>query len=388
MLFNYKYFGGALLALAAVCAHAQDEIKVGVVAPFSGPFAAYGKQMEDGIKTYQKLHGDTVAGKKVVFLIRDTTGPVPELAKRLSQELIIRDKVDFLAGYGFTPEALASAPVAQQAKIPMIVMNAAGTTVVEKSRYAVRFSNTLPQVASPMGRWAFNQGIKTAVTLVADFIPGHEAEQGFIKSFKAAGGQIVESIRVPLDSKDLTPFIQRIKDRNPQGVFMWLPAGDMTISFAKRFRERGLASAGIKLVATGDLTDDHLLPSLGDDGLGLVTTYHYSMNHDSPENREFVKTFQEVNPDAGRPNFMTVAAYDGTAAIYEVIRKLDGKMDGPKAMDILSNMKMMSPRGPIHIDPKTRDIVQTVYVRRVERVKGELENVEFDKYDNIDASGN
>ncbi len=378
----------ALLALAGLAGptFAQD-IKVGLVAPFSGPFAEYGKQMHAGIKAYQKQHGDSVAGRKIVFVVRDTTGPVPELAKRFSQELVTREKVDFLAGYGFTPEALAAAPVAEQAKIPMVVMNAAGTTAVAKSAYSVRFSNTLPQVAAPMGRWAKQNGIGNVVTLVADFTPGIEAETSFKESFSKAGGQVVESMRVPLDSKDLTPYIQRIKDRKPQAVFMWLPAGDMTISIIKRFRERGLAEAGIKLIATGDLTDDHLLPAMGEEAVGLVTTYHYSMAHDSPENIAFKKAFKEANLESGRPNFMTIAAYDGTAAIYEVVRRLNGKIEGDKAMGVLKNIKLTSPRGPIQIDPATRDVVQTVYVRRVERVNGQLENVEFSKFNNINAKG-
>jgi branched-chain amino acid transport system substrate-binding protein len=379
--------GCSVLALASIQAVAQETIKVGLVAPFSGPFADYGKQMQNGINAYMKKYGDHVAGKKVEIVVRDTTGPAPEIAKRLAQELVVRDKVDFLAGFGLTPEALAVAPVAEQSKTPMIIMNAATSVITTKSNYIARFSMTLPQVSGPMATWAIKNGIKTAVTLVADYGPGIDAETAFKTNFIGGGGQITESIRVPLRNPEFAPFVQRVKDAKPQAVFIFVPAGEQGIAFMKAYRERGLAEAGIKVIATGDLTDDHVLQSMGDPILGVITTFHYSAAHDSPENKAFLKNYADANPDGGRANFMSVAAYDGIAAIYEVARKLNGKIDGDKAMAILKGMKMNSPRGPIMIDPQTRDIVQTVYVRKVEKVGGELYNVEFDKFADMKDTG-
>ena len=384
----------SLLALCAATtffsaagAHAQDSIKVGLIAPFSGPFADYGKQMEAGIKAYMAQHGDTVAGKKIEILARDTTGPAPEIAKRLAQELVVRDKVDFLAGFGLTPEALAVAAIAEQAKKPMIVMNAATSVIASKSNYIARVSMTLPQVSAPMASWALKNGIRKVVTLVADYGPGIDAETAFKSTLAAGGGQVLEAIRVPLRNPEFAPYIQRIKDAKPEAVFIFVPAGEQGIAFMKGYRERGLAEAGIKVIATGDLTDDHVLPTMGDGILGVITTFHYSMAHDSAENKAFLKSYAAANPHAGRPNFMAVAAYDGMAAIYEVTRKLNGKIDGDKAMEVLKGMKINSPRGPITIDAQTRDVVQTVYVRRVEKIGGELFNVEFDKFPNVRDPG-
>jgi branched-chain amino acid transport system substrate-binding protein len=353
-------------------------IKVGLIGSFSGPFADIGKQIHNGVKAYMKEHGDGAGGKKIEILIRDTTGPVPEVAKRLAQELVVRDKVDFLAGFGLTPEALAAAPVATEAKVPMIIMNAATSIVTTKSPYIVRFSMTLPQVAQPMGDWASKNGIKKVSTLVADYGPGIDAEGAFTKTFTAGGGTVVDAIRVPLKNPDFAPFIQKIKDAKPDAVFVFVPAGEQCIAFMKSFKERGLADAGIKIIATGDLTDDHVLQTIGDPALGIVTTFHYSIAHDSPENTAFLKAYEEANgKDAGPPNFMSVAAYDGMAAIYEVSNQLGGKIDIERAMMVLKTISMDSPRGRIQIDPETRDILQTVYVRRVEKVNGELRNVEL-----------
>lgn len=374
-------------ALTAFAAHAEDTIKIGLIAPFSGPFADYGKQMDAGIKAYMKLHGDKVAGKRIEIITKDTTGPVPEIAKRLAQELVVRDKVDFLAGFGLTPEALAVAPIAEQAKKPMIIMNAATSIITTKSKYIARVSMTLPQISAPMGTWAVKNGIKKVVTLVADYGPGIDAETAFKTNFIGGGGQVTESIRVPLKNPEFAPYIQRIKDAKPDAVFVFVPAGEQGIAFMKSYRERGLAEAGIKVIATGDLTDDHTLNSMGDPILGVITTFHYSADHKSPENAKFLKAFADANPNGGRPNFMAVAAYDGMAAIYDVSKKLNGKIDGDKAMAVLKGMKIDSPRGPISIDPQTRDVIQTVYVRKVEKVGGELYNVEFDKFPDMKDPG-
>jgi branched-chain amino acid transport system substrate-binding protein len=359
-----------------------DTIKVGLIAPFSGPFADYGKQMEGGIKAYMAQHGSTVAGKKIEVIVKDTTGPSPEIAKRLAQELVVRDKVDFLAGFGLTPEALAVAPLAEQAKKPMIIMNAASSSITTKSNYIARVSMTLPQSSAPMAKWALKNKIRNVVTLVADYAPGIDAETAFRTALTEGGGKVQEAIRVPLKNPDFAPYIQRIKDARPDAVFVFVPPGEHTIAFMKGYRERGLAEAGIKVIGTGDLTDDHMLAAMGDATLGVITTFHYSAAHKSPENAAFLKSFASANPGAGRPNFMAVGGYDGMAAIYEVARKLNGDIDGDKAMAILKGMQLNSPRGPIVLDAATRDVVQTEYVRRVEKVDGQLFNIEFDQFPN------
>jgi branched-chain amino acid transport system substrate-binding protein len=380
-----------VLTLAVVAfigtARAADVIKVGMIAEFSGPAAEYGKQMENGMKTYMKQHGDVVAGKKIQIITRDVGGPNPEVAKRLAQELVTRDNVDILAGFGFTPNAMAAAAVATEAKKPMIVMNAASSVVTTKSPYIVRTSMTLPQVSAPMAQWAAKQGIKKVYVVVSDYAPGIDSEEAFKKAFTAAGGQIVDSVRVPLRNPEFAPFIQRIKDAKPEAVFIFIPAGEQSVAFMKGFRERGLAAAGIKLIGTGDLTDDSVLEAIGDVALGVITTHHYSAAHDSPENKAYIKTSAEINGTQLRPNFMSVGGYDGMAAIYEVVRKLNGKIDPDKAMEVLKGWKATSPRGPITIDAQTRDIVQTVYVRRVQKVGGQLYNVEFDKFENVKDPG-
>jgi branched-chain amino acid transport system substrate-binding protein len=376
----------SLLALPT-CSKPADAIKVGVIAPFSGPFASNGTEFEGGMKAYLKEHGDTVAGRKIELILKDTTGPQPEIAKRLAQELVVRDKVDFLVGFGLTPEALAVAPVATEAKTPMIVMNAATSIITTKSPYIVRVSFTVPQVTAPIATWAAKNDVKQVYMLVSDYGPGVDAETQFKKTFVAAGGTIVDSVRVPLNNPDFGPYLQRIKDAKPQAVFVFLPAGEQGIAFMRGFKERGLAEAGIKLIATGDVTEDYQLQAMGDAALGVVTTHHYSAAHDSAENKAFIKAFHEVKGPDVRPNFMAVGAYDGMAAIFEVAQKLGGKIDGDKAMEVLKNLKLESPRGPIAIDPQTRDVVETIYVRRVQQVDGKLYNVEFDQFANVKDPG-
>ncbi len=377
----------AALVVLASTAFAQQPVKVGLVAPFSGPFADYGRQMEAGIRTYFRLHGDTFSGRRIEIVVRDTTGPNPEVAKRLAQELVARDKVDFLAGFGFTPEAIAAAPVATEARKPMIVMNAASSGVTTRSPYIARFSMTLPQVSAPMAMWAAKNGIRKVYTLVADYAPGIDSEMAFKKAFAAAGGQVIDSVRVPLRNPEFAPYVQRIKDAKPEAVFVFVPAGEQGIAFMKAFEERGLAKAGIKVIATGDLTDDDVLPAMGDPVLGVITSHHYSAAHDSPENKAFVKAFGEVTRELRRPNFMAVGGYDGMAAIAEVVKRLGNSLDGDKAMEIIRTLRFTSPRGPIAIDPATRDIVQTVYIRRVQKVGGEYYNIEFDRFPDVKDPG-
>jgi len=375
-----------VLALSAGGVAAQP-VKIGVVAEFSGPFADYGTQIVNGMKTYLKQNGDTFGGRKIEIIQRDTTGAAPDIAKRLAQELITRDNVDILAGFGRTPNALAVAPIDAEAKKPMVIMNAATSIITTKSPYIVRVSHTLPQDTQPIAQWAFKNGIKRAYTLVSDYGPGIDAEGAFVKAFKAAGGQVLDSVRTPLQNPDFAPYLQRIKDSKPDAVFVFLPPGSQTIAFIKGYEERGLKQAGVKLIGTGDLTDDGVLQAMGEPTLGLITSFHYSASHDSPENKAFVKAYAEVNGTKYRPNFMACAGYDGMAAIAEALKKTGGSVDPDKFLAALKGMKLMSPRGPITIDPETRDIVQTVYIRKVEKVNGELYNMEFDKFPDVKDPG-
>ena len=376
--------GSAPATAGASTGASGGTIKLGLVASFSGPFADVGKQIQNGIKAYMKQNGDTVAGKKIEILTRDTTGPAPDVAKRVSQELVVQDQVDFLNGFGLTPEALAAAPVATEGKTPMVIMNAATAIITTKSPYIVRFSLTLPQVVAPLGDWAAKNGIKKVSTMVADYGPGHDAENAFTKAFTAGGGEVIDTVRVPLQNPEFSSYTQRIKDKHPDAVFVFVPAGEQSVAAMKSLQERGIAEAGFKLLATGDLLDDHQLATIGDAALGTISTHHYSVAHDSPENKAFLAAYRDANGDAGgTPNFMSVAGYDGMAAIYDVVKKLDGKMDADKALDLLKHEAFTSPRGPIAIDPETRDIIQTVYLRKVEKVGGELRNVEQQSFPNM-----
>ncbi len=376
-----------VLCLTAGEAAAQAPVKIGVIAEFSGPFADYGAQILGGMKTYLKQNGDVFGGRKIEIVVKDTTGAAPDIAKRLAQEVITRDQVDILAGFGLTPNALAVAPVSAEAKKPMVIMNAATSVITTRSPYIVRLSHTLPQDTQPIAQWAAKNGIKRVFTLVSDFGPGVDAETTFVKAFKAANGEIVDSVRTPLANPDFAPFLQRIKDTRPEAVFVFLPPGSQTIAFIKGYEERGLKQAGIRIIATGDLTDDGVLQAMGEPTLGLITSFHYSAAHDSPENKAFIKTYTETNGTKLRPNFMACAGYDGMAAIAEALKKTGGSTDPDRFVSAIKGMKLMSPRGAIMVDPETRDIVQTVYIRRVEKVDGLLYNVEFDKYPDVRDPG-
>jgi len=376
-----------LLWFVAGATPAQSPVRIGVIAEFSGPFADYGAQILGGMKTYLRQNGDTFGGRKIELVVKDTTGPSPDVAKRLAQELITRDEVDILAGFGLTPNALAVAPVSAEAKKPMVIMNAATSIITTRSPYIVRLSHTLPQDTQPIAQWAAKNGIRRVFTLVSDYGPGVDAEAMFVKAFKAAGGEIVDSVRTPLANPDFAPFLQRIKDTRPEAIFVFLPPGSQTIGFIKGYEERGLKDAGIRIIATGDLTDDGVLQAMGEPTLGLITSFHYSAAHDSPENKAFIKAYVETNGTKLRPNFMACAGYDGMAAIAEALKKTGGSTDAERFVGALKGLKLMSPRGPIMVDPETRDIVQTVYIRRVEKIDGLLYNVEFDKFPDVKDPG-
>ena len=381
-----------LLGLAAglavtMSAWAADPVKIGLILPMSGPFAAYGKQIEHGIRLYIAQNGDTYGGRKVEFVLKDDNpGTSGDIDKRLAQELVVKDKVDILAGFGLTPSAFAVAPVATEARKPMVVMNAATSAITTKSPYIVRTSMTLPQNTAPIASWAAKNGIKTVFTLVADYGPGHDSETQFKKTFTAAGGQVVGEVRAPVKNPDFAPYLQKIKDTKPDAVFIFLPPGAETIAFMKGFKERGLAQAGIKLISTGDLPDEDILDAIGDSALGLITSFHYSEAHKSPENQAYVAAYYKAYPK-DRPNFMSVGGYDGMHLIGAVLAKTGGSTDADKFVDAAKGMKWTSPRGPISIDPATRDIVQNIYIRKTERVDGKLQNVEFDQVDNFKDPG-
>ncbi len=377
---SMKFWAVALATIAmATAAQAGDTIKVGFLVEMTGTFSDFGQHIVNGATAYIQQHGDTVAGKKIVLIVRDTTGPAPEVAKRLAQELIVKDEVDFIVGFGLTPNALAVAPIVTEARKPTIIMNAATSVITTKSPYIVRVSFTLAQVTEPMAQWAYKNGVRKVYTLVADYGPGNDAEKTFKAAFTKLGGEIVGSVRVPLQNPEFGPFVQRIKDAKPEAVFAFVPAGEMAVGLMKSYRERGLAKEGIRLLCTGDVTDDGVIDALGDSALGVISTHQYSMAHDSPENKAFLAAYAKVDTKL-RPNFMAVAGWDGMAAIYEVARQLKGDIDPDKAMQVLRGLKLNSPRGPIQIDADTRDIVQDVYVREVKKVGDHLYNVEFDKF--------
>ena len=371
----------ALLAPLAVSSASAQTVKIGLIMPYSGQFADTATQMDNAIKLYMKQHGDTVAGRKIEIVRRDTGGIAPEVAKRLAQELVVRDKVDILAGFVLTPNALAAADVSAEAKKFMVVMNAATAIITTKSPYMARTSLTVPQLNETFGAWAYKSGIRKMYTMVSDYGPGHDAEAGFQRGFKEAGGEIVGSVRFPVANPDFSAFVQRAKDLNPEAIYAWVPGGAQPAAIGKAFAERGIDAKKTKILGQGELTEEEARKSMGDASLGILTVYHYDPNHDSALNREFVKAF---HADTRRnPNIYSIGGYDGMHLIYESLKKTGGKTDGDSLIAAAKGMKWESPRGPVSIDPETRDIVQTVYIRRVEKVGGELRNVEFDKVENV-----
>ena len=355
---------GAGLARAA---RAASPVKVGLIVPMTGPFASTGREIDAACRLYVQQN----PAAAIEIVLRDDAG-VADTTRRLAQELIVNDKVAVIAGFGLTPLALAAAPLATRAKVPMVVMAAATSAITEASPFVVRTAQTIPQVAQPLAQWAAGNGIKKVVTVVTDYGPGLDAEKWFKEPFVKAGGQVPEALRVPLANPDFAPFLQRASDAAPDAVFIFVPSG-VGAAFMKQFAERGLKERGIKLIGLGDVVDDELLASTGDVALGTITSQHYSAAHDSPENKAFVAAFQKANP-AMRPNFMAVAAWDGMALIAQAAAKAAG---GAEMIEAMKGMRWTSPRGPIEIDAKTRDIVQNIYIRRTERAEGSIYNVEF-----------
>ena len=380
----FKYTTGAIAALAFGTlatggAFAQDTVKIGLVVAMTGQQASTGKQIKAAVDLYMKEHGDKVAGKKIEVILRDS-GSVPDNTKRLSQELIVKDKVSVIAGFEITPAALVVAPLATEAKVVQLVMAAGTSIITERSPYIARTSFTVPQSCVIVADWAAKNNIKKVVTIVSDYAPGFDAEKSFTERFKAAGGTVAEAIRVPLANPDFAPFLQRAADAKPDAIFIFVPSGQGG-TFMKQFTERGLDKAGIKLIGPGDVTDDDLLPTMGDAAIGTVTAHFYSADHNSAKNKAYVAAFEKANNF--RPNFMSVGGYDGMHLIYEALKKTGGKADGDSLIAAMKGMKWESPRGPISIDPETRDIIQNIYMRKVEKKNGKLYNVEFATFEAV-----
>jgi branched-chain amino acid transport system substrate-binding protein len=364
----------AAFLTAATPALAQDAVKVGMIVPMTGPFASTGKQLVAGARLYLQLKGDTVAGKKIELVVKDDTGNA-DVTKRLAQELVVNDKVAFLAGFGLTPGALATAPLATQAQVPQIVMMAATSVITERSPFIVRTSFSVPQTTVPLAKWAAENGIKTVVSVVSDYGPGIDVENAFKRQFESAGGQVTSALRVPLANPDFSPFLQRVAEAKPDALLGFVPAG-VGPTFMRQFVERGLDKSGIKFIAEGSLTEDDIVNQIGDAALGIVTSHHYSAAHDSPENKAFLAEFRKANGGL-RPNLMAVQSYDGMHLIAEALKKTGGATDGTRLVDAMKGLSWVSPRGPVTVDPDTREMIQNIYIRRVERVGGELYNVEF-----------
>jgi len=385
---NKRLFLGTIAAAALAAstgpAQAQDNtFKIGLILPMTGPFASTGKQIEAAAKLYMAQNGDTVAGKKVQLIIKDDTS-APDVTKRMAQELVINDKVNVIAGFGLTPLALACAPIATQSKTPLVVMAAATSSITEASPFIIRTSFTLPQAAVSIADWAPKSGIKKVVTLVADYGPGIDAEKFFKERFTFNGGTVVEALRVPMRNPDFSPFLQKVRDDKPDALFAFVPSGEGA-ALMKQFVERGMDKAGIKLIGTGDITDDDQLNGMGDASIGVVTAHHYSASHNSPMNKKFVEAFGKAN-NGLRPNFMAVGGYDGMHVIYQAAKTTQGGR-GEALLNAMKGQVFESPRGPVFVDAQTRDIVHNIYIRKVEKVNGQLWNQEFETIKDVKDPG-
>ncbi|QLH70168.1 ABC transporter substrate-binding protein [Rhodopseudomonas palustris] len=369
----------AALSFVAAGAHA-DTIKVGVIGTMSGPYALFGQNFKMGIDAWVAEHGNKVGGHTVEFVYRDEVSPNPAQSKALAQELIVKEKVQYIAGLYFTPNAMAVAPLLQEAKVPMVVLNAATSSITEKSPYIVRTSFTMFQNTVPAAKVAKQKGAKKVAIAVSDYGPGIDAETAFKKTFEAEGGSVVEAVRMPLATTDFGPIMQRIKDSGADMIFTFLPAGPPTLGFVKAYIDNGLKAAGVKLMSTGDVVTEPDLPNIGDSGIGILSTYHYAVSHDSPENKAFLALLQKGGAKLGDVTMTSVAAYDGARLIYKMIEATGGKQDPDKAIAAVKDMKWTSPRGPVSIDPTTRHITQSVYLREVEKQDGKLINKEIETF--------
>ncbi len=360
---------------------AQQPVKIGIILPYSGQLADLGVQIDNGIKLYMRQHGDVVAGKKLEVIRRDDGGTAPDVSKRLAQELVVRDGVDILAGMMFTPSTLAVSDVSIAAKKFMVIMNATTPTITMKSPYSARVSLTLAQNCEVLGAWAYKNGVRRLYTMVSDYAAGQDAEDGILRSFKAAGGEVIGSARLPLVSPDFSAFVQRAKDAQPDAIFMFVLGGAQPPALTKALAERGLDARKVTLLGQGEIGDETALKNMGDAALGIIIASHYDISHQTQINQDFVRAYiAEFNR---KPTFFSVGGYDGMHLIYESLKKTGGKTDGESLIAAAKGMSWESPRGPITIDPETRDVIQTIYIRKVEKVDGELRNVEIGRVENV-----
>jgi branched-chain amino acid transport system substrate-binding protein len=369
-----------VLALACGTSALAQTVKVGIIAPLSGPFSSNGKMWEATVKAYQKIHGTQAGGATVEVVWKDLADINPAQARALAQELIVKDKVQYLGGLYFTPDALAVSAIAQEAKVPTVIFNAATSSILDKSEHLLRTSYTLPQVSVPAARYALEQKLRTVVTLVSDYGPGLDSENAFVKTFTAGGGQVLEQIRAPLKTSDFGPFMQKIKTIKPDAVFVFGPGGPPTYAIIKAYSEAGLKQAGVRFIGTGE-TSELDLPAIGDAALGLETALHYSPAHESAMNQTFLKTSAELSPQVVL-NAVSVGAYDGMAVIYRMVEATKGQRDPAKALAAAKGWQWESPRGPVKIDAQSRELVQNVYVRVVDKdASGRLRNREIKTYE-------
>ncbi len=360
-----RFVLAAVAAVVMSTAAYADTIKVGVVGPFSGPFALQGKNFKAGIDAYMAINGNKVGDNTVEVIYRDLPAADPAQSKALAQELVVKEKVQYLAGFYFTPDAMAVTPILKQANTPLVIMNAATSAIVTKSPLVVRTSFTTWQTSTPIAKVAHDAGVSKVISVVSDYGPGVDAENAFKAAFEKEGGQVVEAIRMPLSTNDFSPIMQRIKDSGAQGVFAFLPSGPTTLGFVKAYNENGLKATGIKFFAPGDLTQESDLPALGDAALGIQTTFHYAVSHESPENKAFVEAAAKAIGSKAELSFPAVGAYDGMNVIYKMIEATGGKQDAAKAVEAVKGLTWVSPRGPVSIDPESRHITQNIYLREV-----------------------
>jgi branched-chain amino acid transport system substrate-binding protein len=383
MISRRMIFAVAGSLLLGTGAAAAETVKVGIIGPFSGPFALQGKNFKAGIDAYQALNGKSVGGNEIEIIYRDLPTPNPQQARAIAQELVVKDKVQYLGGVYFTPDALAITPLLTQANTPLVIFNAATSAIVEQSPLVVRTSFTLWQTATPLGKAAIDRGVKKAITVVSDYGPGVDAENAFKKAFSTAGGTVVESIRMPMQTNDFSPILQRVKDSGADAVFAFLPSGPPTLGFVKAYNDNGLKAAGIKFLAPGDLTQESDLPALGDGALGLLTSFHYAVSHDSPENKTFTEAAAKALGNPAELSFPSVGAFDGMHVIAKMVEATGGKQDAAKAVEAVKGLSWHSPRGPVSIDAKSRHITQTIYLREVAKdASGKLINKEIESFPN------
>ncbi|MBS0559875.1 MAG: ABC transporter substrate-binding protein [Proteobacteria bacterium] len=367
----------AAFAIGTPRGRAADPVKVGLILPMTGPFQSTGRQVDAAARLYVQQNPAATQGRPVEIITRDDAG-VPDTTRRLAQEFVVNEKVSVLAGFGLTPLALAAAPIATRAKVPLIVTSAATASITQASPFVVRASSTIAQTASIAGDWAARNKMGKVVTLVSDYGPGIDGEAWFNKRYTAGGGTIAASLRVPLQNPDFAPFLQKARDESPDGLFVFVPSG-MGAAVMRQFTERGMGQSGIKLFGTGDLTDDDILNGMGDPALGIITSHFYSAAHDSAVNHAFVDAFGKANGGL-RPNFMAVGGYDAMGMIYRALEKTGGNTDGEAMVDAIRGLSFESPRGPIAVDPATRELTQNVYMRKVEKRDGQLWNIEFETF--------